>query len=109
MAGNKNSGKRNSTLFLDALTIEINRDIDRKRLRSIASKLLDMAEDGDIQAIKEVANRLDGTPTQTMDMNVNDNRQPREITDAELADIAAGSSEGTAATPSSETEPSLVH
>lgn len=90
------TGKRNSTLFLDALTTEINRDTDRKRLRNIASKLLNMAEEGDIQAIKEVANRLDGTPTQTMDMNVNSTQQPSDLTDAQLADIATGSGNGTA-------------
>jgi HPt (histidine-containing phosphotransfer) domain-containing protein len=37
---------------------------DQKRLRSIAKKLLEKAEEGDMQAIAMVADRLDGKPTQ---------------------------------------------
>ena len=39
---------------------------DFKRLRTIAEKLVDKAEDGDIHAIKEVADRLDGKVAQAM-------------------------------------------
>jgi hypothetical protein len=102
-------GKRNTTLFLDALTMEINKDQDRKRLRMIASKLLDMAEDGDIQAIKEVANRLDGTPAQTVDLNVADTREVRDVGDAELAYIATNGGDGIAETTQGQNEPDRVH
>jgi hypothetical protein len=37
-----------------------------KRLRNIAEQLVRAAEGGDIQAIKEVADRLDGKPAQTV-------------------------------------------
>ena len=37
---------------------------DPERLRRIAEKLLSMAEEGDIQAIKEIGDRVDGKPKQ---------------------------------------------
>lgn len=40
----------------------------RKRLNIIADKLTRMAMDGDMQAIKEIGDRLDGRPAQSMDM-----------------------------------------
>ena len=35
-------------------------------LDAIAEKLLDLAGEGDIQALKELGDRLDGKPTQTI-------------------------------------------
>jgi len=35
-------------------------------LRDIAKKLIEMALDGDMQAIKEIGDRLDGKPTQVI-------------------------------------------
>ena len=37
-----------------------------KKLRAIADKLAEMAADGDIQAIKEIGDRLDGKPKQAI-------------------------------------------
>ena len=39
----------------------------RKRLNAIADKLCEMAMDGDIQAIKEIGDRLDGKPRQAVE------------------------------------------
>ena len=39
---------------------------DHKKLRAIADKLLAMAESGDIQAIKEIADRMDGKVPQAL-------------------------------------------
>jgi hypothetical protein len=39
----------------------------RRRLRIIAEKLADKAEQGDIQAIREIADRLDGKPAQAIE------------------------------------------
>ena len=39
---------------------------DHKKLRAIARKLLNEAEDGNMQAIREVADRLDGKPAQAV-------------------------------------------
>jgi hypothetical protein len=40
---------------------------DGATLRRIADKLLAMAEDGDIQAMKEIGDRLDGKPKQQIE------------------------------------------
>lgn len=38
------------------------------KYKIVARKLLDLAEKGDIQAIKELGNRLDGMPKQSVDV-----------------------------------------
>jgi hypothetical protein len=46
--------------FRDALRMEICAGNDPRHLRAIARKLIEMAEGSDLQAIKEVGDRLDG-------------------------------------------------
>jgi hypothetical protein len=46
-------------------------DGDRKILRNIAKKLLDLAEDGNLCAIAMIADRLDGKPAQESTVTVN--------------------------------------
>jgi hypothetical protein len=58
------------------------------RLRAIAGKLVEKAEGGDLQAIREVADRLDGRPAQAIERT--DHRTIEMLTDAELMIIAAG-------------------
>ena len=41
---------------------------DGEQLRRIADKLLSLAESGDIQAMKEIGDRLDGKPSQQLDL-----------------------------------------
>ena len=53
--------------FLEALRMEINKaGTDHKSLRRVAAKLIEKAENGDMNAIKELADRLDGRPAQTV-------------------------------------------
>lgn len=59
--GNRNAAK--GRLFGDAIRRAVAQD-DGERLRKIAEKLLDMATDGDIQAIRELGDRMDGKPIQ---------------------------------------------
>jgi hypothetical protein len=59
-----------------------------RRLRVIADKLTEMAEGGDLQAIKEVIDRLDGKPTQPIERG---DVQLHDLTDGELLAIARGS------------------
>ena len=63
----------------------------RRRLRIIAEKLAEKAEQGDIQAIREIADRLDGKPAQAIERS----DLPLEaMSDRELfAIIRGGSSE----------------
>jgi hypothetical protein len=63
----------------------------RRRLRIIAEKLADKAEQGDIQAIREIADRLDGKPPQAIERG----DAPLEaLSDRELFAIIRGGSRG---------------
>src|SRR5437660_4980097 len=56
-------------------------------LRRISAKLVEKAEEGDLAAIREIADRLDGKPAQVIDRR---DLPATELTDAELIVIAAG-------------------
>jgi hypothetical protein len=56
-------------------------------LRRISAKLIEKAEEGDLAAIREIADRLDGKPAQVIDRR---DLPVTELTDAELIVIAAG-------------------
>lgn len=59
--------------FRDALRIAVNaatKEGNVPRLRRIAEKLAKRAEAGDVTAIKEIADRLDGRPHQSVDTDV---------------------------------------
>src|SRR3954469_724635 len=51
--------------FNDALRVALKRD--PLRLPRIAEKLAEKAEEGDLAAIREIADRLDGKPAQVVD------------------------------------------
>lgn len=57
------------------------------RLRRIAKKLTEKAEEGDLAAIRELADRLDGKPAQVIDRS---DAPVEELSDAELHLIASG-------------------
>lgn len=61
--GNKNATK--NKLWEDALRRALLAE-DGKKLRTLADKLIERAENGDVQALKEVGDRIDGKPTQTI-------------------------------------------
>jgi hypothetical protein len=56
-------------------------------LRRIAAKLVEKAEEGELAAIREIADRLDGKPAQVIDRR---DVPVRELSDEELLAIAAG-------------------
>jgi hypothetical protein len=67
MAGNANSGRRQEKPFRDALRMEIKAaGEDHKLLREIAAKLIDLARNGDLAAIRELADRSDGKVPQAI-------------------------------------------
>jgi hypothetical protein len=70
--------------FNDALRIALRGD--PHRLRRIADKLATLAEEGDLGAIRELADRLDGKPAQVIDRH---DVPIRELSDAELLAIIA--------------------
>ncbi len=67
-AGNKN-GARSNRMWGDEIKKAILAN-DRKDLRAIAEALIAKAREGDIQAIKEIGDRLDGRALQQIDANV---------------------------------------
>ena len=71
--------------FNDALRIALRGD--PLRLRRIAEKLAEKAEEGDLAAIRELADRLDGKPAQTIDRR---EAVIEELSDADLHFIASG-------------------
>lgn len=77
MAGNKNSGRKQEKPFRDALKLEIAEAGENpKALRRIAAKLVAMAESGDMAAIKEFADRIDGKVPQAIS---SDEENPLEV------------------------------
>jgi hypothetical protein len=62
---------------------------DFKDLRSIARAHLEKARSGDMAAIKELADRLDGRAAQDSSVSI-EHRRPEELTNEELMAIAAG-------------------
>lgn len=75
--------------FNDALRMALRGD--PLRLRRIAEKLAEKAEDGDLTAIREIADRLDGKPTQVVDRR---DVPIEELSDSELHLIASGGLNG---------------
>src|SRR4051812_15097311 len=71
--------------FNDALRIALRGD--PLQLRRIAEKLAEKAEEGDLAAIRELADRLDGKPVQVVDRR---DAPVEELTDAELHLVASG-------------------
>src|SRR5262245_29680252 len=88
------AGKKPGTLkekpYRDALRMEIAAAEDFKGLRSIARAHLDKARSGDMAAIKELADRLDGRPAQESNVSL-EHRPVTELTTDDLMAIAAGS------------------
>lgn len=68
--GNRNSSTDNR-LWADTIRRVAIQDGDR--LRKIVEKTYRMAEEGDMQAIKEIGDRLDGKPHQTIAAEVDSN------------------------------------
>ena len=63
--GNTNSSK-NNRLWAETIRRAVVQ-ADPERLRRIAESLLIKAEEGDMQAIKELGDRLDGKPNQAIE------------------------------------------
>lgn len=65
--GNQNARKGKFSEAVEA-AVHVKDPITRRRkLHSIAEKLVQMAEEGDMQAIKEIGDRLDGKPKQQVE------------------------------------------
>lgn len=98
--GNKNAAKAKvwHAAILRALE---RRDQSRtdgiKELDALAEKLLQLVAAGDLAALKEFGDRLDGKPAQESTVTIN--RPARELSDDELTNIAEGGGEGDTVAP----------
>lgn len=77
MAAPKNpKGAKSDKLWRDAIMLAVHRvrkgDDSRKSLFRLADKLVDKAMEGDTVALKEIGDRLDGKPTQQVDVGNKD-------------------------------------
>lgn len=101
------SGSTKRRLITNRLEIELLKAVDngdKTKAQAIAEKVVEKAVNGDQWAIQFVTERTEGRPDQTISIV----RNVREIADADLADIAAGSSEGASGeTPSAEVASSV--
>lgn len=64
-----NSNRRKGRIFGDAIEAALNlksRSGAKARIEVIADKIVSMAEDGDLAAIKELADRIDGKVAQAL-------------------------------------------
>lgn len=96
--------------FLAALERAVAQDSGVK-LRQAADKLLDCAALGEPWAIQQLADRLDGKPTQQVDMNVT--REVRYLTEQEilerLASLGSGVASGVTQDKKSEGKSKKLH
>lgn len=71
--------------FRDALRLAINEsEGDVKKLRKVAEALIAKAVDGDVQAIREIGDRLDGKPAQAIVGGDDDDAPIRVVSRIEL-------------------------
>lgn len=94
--GNTNATRARQ--WRDALDYALNNYIGCKKgmaLREIAKTLISKAIEGDMTAIREIGDRLDGKAHQTLEATIRNPSTADEMTDAELANIAAASSNRT--------------
>ncbi len=67
MAGNANSGKHKAKLWRDALNLESNREVEGEKQITLAAKQLMLkCLAGDVSALKELGDRLDGKAPQAL-------------------------------------------
>lgn len=112
MAGNENSGSKREKLVREALMLAAKRVHEgdpegRIKLNVAAARIMELAVEGDIQAFKEIADRIDGKAQQSLDVKTTRELSISELTDADLAAIISsrGGSEGVAEAPKSKNKP----
>lgn len=101
--GRSGTNKGKEKPFADALRMEIaSAGENHKQLRRIARALLDKAQDGDMQAIAQVADRLDGKPAQEATVTFDDKRDATDWTRDELVRFIRDAADGRSGTSEAE-------
>lgn len=71
MAGGRPISEKTFTNMLRIALMEARSDGEGTKLRAVADQLVSKAMSGDVQAIKEVADRLEGKPAQAIQADIN--------------------------------------
>lgn len=112
--GRSGTNKGKDKPWTEALRLVVFRDDDngKRRLLKIAEQCAAAAEAGDMQAIREIGDRLDGKPAQEATLTIDDKRDATDWSRAELDafinDASAGR-EGTTAEAGRLSKPDRVH
>lgn len=80
------TGKRKLKWLTDALHLELSQD--PKRARTIALKIIELAEEGDLQAANIIFDRLEGKPTQQVEVSATVSRAEPEEIDARIEELS---------------------
>lgn len=73
--------------FRDALRIAVlEKEDGLPKLRRLANKLVAAGLEGDVTAIREIADRLDGKPTQQIEANITDERLVARLPEKSASD-----------------------
>ena len=73
-SGNPGGRPKGSVSLVGALRRELERrqDSGQPGIEVVAARLVDLAVDGDLRAVREIADRLDGKPTQAVDLHASE-------------------------------------
>lgn len=112
--GRSGTNKGKDKPWADALRIVMFREnpAGTKRLLQIAECCAKAAEQGDMAAIREIGDRLDGKPAQESTVTFDDKRDATDWTRAELVAFlndAKPGGDGIAATNGCDREPDSIH
>ena len=113
MGAGRPFGTTKPKIMADALILALNRAAsdgsDLKKINTVAAKLVACAEGGDVTAIREIFDRVDGRPTQNLGNDPENPLFPAGATEAELHERIehfkralselGGDSDGTSGTP----------
>jgi hypothetical protein len=94
--GRSGTNKNKDKPWTEALRLVAFRDDEegKRRLLRIAEKCVAAAENGDMQAIKEIGDRLDGKAAQTIEATIDDKRDAADWTRAELVSLIHDAGKG---------------
>jgi hypothetical protein len=112
--GRSGTNKGKDKPWTEALRLVVFRDDadGKRRLLKIAEACAMAAESGDMQAVKEIGDRLDGKATQTIEATIDDKRDAADWSRAELVSFihdATKGSERAAKADGRDREPDSVH
>lgn len=81
-APHKAVGPKSDKIWRDAIMLAIKRDAEEggRHLDRLARKLIEKAAEGDVSALKEIGDRLDGKPSQSVAVGQDPDLGPLTVT-----------------------------